>query len=106
MLRVHQKHLESALLQHVVQGHPIYAGRLHGDGFDTALLQPIGQPVQVGCEGLETSYGLSLGIQMRGDGHVMLFGPDVNPGGSRVYHLQSQLPILLPHFPPFLLLLS
>ena len=45
---------KSSFLQHAEQGYPVHAGGLHHHGLYTALLQPIGQAVQVRGESLKT----------------------------------------------------
>src|SRR5690606_33958860 len=75
---VDQADLEAAGLEHLEQGDPVNAGRLHGDVADTAGLQPVDQSVQVLGEGSKGADGL-LGAIWR-DGDKQLGGADVDAG--------------------------
>src|SRR5262249_57530697 len=50
--------LEAALLEDLVAGNPINPGGLHCHGLDSALDEPIGQPLKVGSEGAELAHRL------------------------------------------------
>ena len=41
--RVHQEHLEAARLENLEHRNPVHARRLHGDGRDADLREPVGQ---------------------------------------------------------------
>ena len=66
---VDQIDLESAGVEDLVQRHPIDAGRLHRDRRHAALLEPVGQPMQVGRETLEPAH--RIGVAIRSDGDVV-----------------------------------
>jgi hypothetical protein len=59
---------EAAGLKHLIQRDPVDAGRLHGDGGDAALLQPVGDGGQVAGVGPEPAYvrGRPTGRARRG----------------------------------------
>jgi len=79
---VHQHHLEPTLLQDLVDRDPVDPGALHDDRLDAALGEPIGQPVEIGGEGLERPHRLLIAIRTDG-GHVH-GGADVDRRRVRV----------------------
>ena len=77
---VDQHDLEPALLEDLVGRDPVDPGRLQGDGFDPALLEPVGEPVQFVGDGAEGSHRLR--ITLWADGRHMHRGADID--GRRV----------------------
>ena len=47
---IDEEHLEAACLQDLEHWDPVDPGRLHGDGGDANLLQPVGESVQIARE--------------------------------------------------------
>jgi hypothetical protein len=77
---VDQHDLEPALLEDLVGRDPVNPGRLHGDGFDPALLEPVGEPVQLAGDGAEGSHRLRITVWA--DGRHMHRGTNID--GRRV----------------------
>ena len=50
---IDQRHREPALFQDLVDRNPIDPGGFHDDRLDPALFEPVGQPMQIGGEGIE-----------------------------------------------------
>ena len=48
--RIHQQHFEAAGFEDLEDRNPVHARRLHGDGLDAGLLEPIGQSVEIAAE--------------------------------------------------------
>ena len=75
---VDDHHLEAALIEDLVERDPVDAGRLHRHRLDPALLEPVGQAMQVGGEGPEGPH--RLGIAAGTDRCHVQGGADVNGG--------------------------
>lgn len=73
---------KAAGFQDLVDGTPVDAGGLHGDGLNLACSQPVGQRVQIGGEGREDSHRLDIAIF--GDAGVDLFRADIQARGVQV----------------------
>ncbi len=72
----YQHHLEAPLLQHPEQRYPVHAGGLHDHGVHAALLQPVGQAVQVRREDGKLSHRLLHPVG--GNCREVAGGPHVN----------------------------
>src|ERR1700755_944945 len=78
VLCVDQIDLESPSFQDLVDRNPVHAGRLHRDRMNPALLQPVGQGMQIASECGETADG--VGISISADGDEQLACTYINPG--------------------------
>ncbi len=58
--RIHQHHLEPALLEDLVDRDPVDPGRLHDDRPDAAVREPVGPPMQILGECLERAHRLRI----------------------------------------------
>ena len=67
--RVHQQHLEAARFEDLEDGNPLYAGRLHRDGRDADLREPIRQLMEIVAEGPERANRPFISVARHGD-HV------------------------------------
>jgi hypothetical protein len=63
---VDELHLEAPGLKDLEERDPVDPRGLHGDGVDPTLLEPIGQPLEIGGEALKAAHGLRIAV--RGDG--------------------------------------
>jgi len=95
VLRIHQRHPDAVLREHIVKSDPIHPGRLQRHGIDAAGPQPLGHPHQIGGPAAELLHG--LGIAAGGHRDEVRFIADVdaasvgmNDGESGVR--QGQLP--------------
>ena len=79
---VHQADLNAAGLQDLVQGDPVDARGLHGDGGDAALREPRGHGEQILGEGPEAPDRLRVPVKRHAD--VELGGADVDRRRVRV----------------------
>jgi hypothetical protein len=80
--RIDQPDVDAGFLQHVVDGDPVVARRLDGDGLDVAGEQPVAQGVDAAGEGREGAHGLRRAIGgNRGDD---LGAADVDAAGVGV----------------------
>jgi hypothetical protein len=84
VLRIHKKYLEASRLEDLIERNPVHSGGFHRYRSNTAELQPVGQFVQVSCEGAERSHRL-LGT-LRRNGDEDLFSTDVDPSRVRMHH--------------------
>lgn len=50
---IDQRHREPTLFQDLVDRNPVDPGGFHDDRLDPALFEPVGQPMQIGGEGIE-----------------------------------------------------
>jgi hypothetical protein len=89
MSGVHEQHLDTPFLKNLVQGNPIDAGGLHGDGVDAASLEPIGQTNQILREALELPYGLIVSVI--GNSDPVTLGSYVDSCGIEMDLLQEAL---------------
>jgi hypothetical protein len=87
--RVHQINLKAPSVEDLVDRNPVDAGRLHRDRGHAALLQPVGQPMQVGGEALKATN--RVGIPIRPDRDVVGAVADVDPGGVGMHHVQPRV---------------
>ena len=76
--RIHQQHLEAVCLQDFENGYPVHTRRFHGDGGDTHLRKPLGQTVQIGAEGSESTHWPFVAVS-RYRNH-MSSGADIDAG--------------------------
>src|ERR1039458_7939641 len=67
VLCVDQIDLESPCFQNLIDRNPVHAGRLHRDRMNPALLQPVGQGMQIASECGETANGVGISISADGD---------------------------------------
>jgi hypothetical protein len=81
--RVDQHCGETALLQNLEDWDPVNACTLHGDRRHAALLEPIGDPMQVTGEGTEAAHRLRITIRI--DSRHVQSGPNVDRGRMGVY---------------------
>ena len=90
---VHQKNLQTMLLEHLKHRHPIHARGLHGYTAHPLLHQPLRHRAQVSGKAAEGAHRLR--VPLRAHRHPMLTTPNINPCGVWVHNLQC-LPIYLP----------
>src|SRR3954451_2053702 len=86
---IDQKDLEAAPLEELIEGDPVDAGGLHGDGIDAPGGEPIGERLEIGGEGVEAADG--LGIAVGRDGDPMDTVVDVDAGGPGILHREGRL---------------
>lgn len=67
---VYDPNVNFSLLQNLEQGNPIHARRLHRDRPNPALLQPVGQPLQIGREGLKALNGFRVSVARYGNEYL------------------------------------
>jgi len=84
MPSVDQTDLEPAIFQNLEQRNPVHASRFHRDCLYPALLEPIGQQVQVLCKSRKRADVLSHAI--RRYSYKNFRRPDINSGGVRPHH--------------------
>ena len=84
---IDQEDLHAPRLAQVEQGHPGDPGGFHGDGGHTTVNEPVGQGVEGGGEGAETTHG--LGGAPRGPGDPMLGCAAVDARGMGVAELEG-----------------
>jgi len=89
MSGVDQIDLEPAALQDVVERQPIHPGRLQGDGRHPAVLEPIGEPMQIGRKTVKPAHG--IGIPIRSDGDVVGAVADVDPRGVGMEDVEARI---------------
>lgn len=77
LARIDEDHLEPAPLQQLEQGNPGDAGRFHRHRPHAALLQPVGQLLEVFGKSPEPTY--RLGVSPRGNGHEMKLAVEIHP---------------------------
>ena len=82
MASVDEEELEASGFEDFVDGDPIDAGGFHGDGVDAAVLEPVGEGVEVAGEGLEDADGGVVAVL--GDGGIDFVVTDVEAGGVEV----------------------
>ncbi len=86
---VDQIDLEPAAVQDVIERQPIHPGRLQGNGRHAAVLEPIGEPMQVGRKAVKPAHG--IGIAIGPDGHVVGAVADVDARGVGMDHVESRI---------------
>ena len=86
---VDEEHLDAALFEDLVEGNPVDARGLHGDGVDATRLEPVGQRDELVREALELAHGLFVPII--GDRDPVALAPDVDSGGVEVDLLEDSL---------------
>jgi hypothetical protein len=86
---VDEEHLDAALFEDLVEGNPVDARGLHGDGVDAARLEPVGQRDELVREALELAHGLFVSII--GDRDPVALAPAVDSGGVEVDLLEDSL---------------
>src|SRR5579862_362592 len=79
MAGIHERDLETGVLEHLVDWDPIDARRLQDDGTDPTLLKPDGHLLQVGGSAAEGAHTGSVSVL--GNGDIMGLRADVNAGG-------------------------
>jgi hypothetical protein len=84
---VDQIDLEPAGVEDVVERQPIHAGRLQRDGGHPTLLEPIGEPMEIGRKTLKSTHGMRIAVGP--DGDVMDAVADVNARGVRMDEVES-----------------
>jgi hypothetical protein len=84
---IDQEDLQAPGLSKCKQGHPVDTGGLHGDGGHATVDEPVGQGVEVGGEGAETTHGLR--VTTRGHGDPVLSFADVDASGVGVADLEG-----------------
>ena len=84
--RVNQDHLEAAFFEDFVERNPIYPGRFHRHGPDSALGKPVGQANKLGGECAELAYW--FGVALERDRHEVTSLAAVNPGCVRLDALE------------------
>src|ERR1035441_1060280 len=87
VLCVDQIDLESPRFQELINRNPVHAGRLHRDRMNPALLQPVGQGMQIASECGETANG--VGISISADGDEQLTCTYINSCSIRMQDRQS-----------------
>ena len=73
---VDQVHLKPAFLENLKQRDPVHTGGFHRHGLHPALLEPVGQCVQILCEGGKASH--VLGGSIRGNGDIDLGSANID----------------------------
>src|SRR5579864_5811473 len=64
---IDQKDLEASLLEEFIEGDPVDAGGLHGDGIDTTGSEPIGERLEIGGEGVEAADRRGIAVGRNGN---------------------------------------
>src|ERR1035441_3513517 len=86
MMCVHQEDFKPVRFQDLIKRNPVNASRLHGDGPDVAVVQPIGQCDQISCECTEWTHRIDVAIRRHSNKYLL--GADINPSGIRVHNRQ------------------
>lgn len=76
VLCVNEVNFEAARFQHLVNGNPVNAGRLHRHRANPALHQPVGQRMQIASKGGKAADGLRVSISA--DSNVQFAGANIN----------------------------
>ena len=79
-----KKDFHTSRFQNLEEGNPIDSGGLHRHRLNASALQPIGEPLEIFGEGLETANGFWVVIGRKG--HIDLPGANVDAGGVRPKH--------------------
>jgi hypothetical protein len=79
---IDQPHVKATLFKHFEKANPVDASRLHHDGLNLTLPQPLGSGVEVGGKRPKLLHRLRIAIL--GHRHPMRVGPDINPGGIEI----------------------
>jgi hypothetical protein len=85
MMGINQLDIKPTLFEHFEQGNPGDPGGLQHDGLNLTLPQPCSQGVEISRKGPKAPHRLLIAI--RGHGHPMGVGPDINPGGIEIHLL-------------------
>ena len=84
---VDEVHVEPARVEDLVERDPVDAGRLHGDGRDATLLEPIRETIEISGKAVKPSHRLRIAIGS--DGDVMGAVAHIDPRGVRMHHVET-----------------
>jgi hypothetical protein len=85
MMSIHQLDVKPAFFEHFKQGNPVDPSRLHHDGLNLTLPQPLGQGVEIRRKRPKALHRLRIAIT--GHRHPVGVGPHINPGGIEIHLL-------------------
>src|SRR5262249_9460704 len=88
VMGIDQLDLKPTLFEHFEKGNPVDAGRLHHDGLNLTLSQPLGQDVEISRKRPKAPHRLLIAILW--DGAPVLGRPDIKPGGMEMHLLERR----------------
>jgi hypothetical protein len=88
VMGIDQLDIKATLFEPCEQGNPGDASRLHHDGRNLTLPQPLGQRIEIGRKRPTALHRLLIAI--RGHGYPMAFGPYINPRSLEMHWLSRR----------------
>jgi len=87
VLRIDDLYVQSIVLQHLKQRHPVHAGGLHHHRLDPTRDQPLGQTMEIGGETAKLLH--RAWVASRGHGYIVLSAAHVDTRRIEIQNRQS-----------------